>query len=174
MRRIAIAVMSTISGLVLLFSYHTSLDSGGGSTTTTLAGPDTATTPSDSASADAGAADGASPAADSPTTGASTSTTASATQNTVSGTFTGDVTDTRWGPVQVRIVVKNSKIIKATAIQFPDGNGHDQEINSWAIPQLQQATVASNGAQVDSLSGATVTSDGYKGSLQSALDQAHL
>jgi uncharacterized protein with FMN-binding domain len=177
MRRIAIAVMSTISGLVLLFSYHTSLNSGGGgSTTTTLAG-------SNAAATDGGATDGAtadpSPTDAGPTDAGQSSTTAPADQaakapNTVSGTFTGDVTDTRWGPVQVRIVVKNSKITKATAIQFPDGNGHDQEINSWALPQLQKATVAVNGAGFDSLSGATVTSDGYKGSLQSALDQAHL
>jgi len=168
MRRIAIVVMSTISGLVLLFSYHTSLNSGGGgSRTTALAGSDTSTEPADGAA-------GASPTDASPTDTASPAAQAAGAPDTVSGTFTGDVTDTHWGPVQVRILVKNSKITKATAIRFPDGNDHDQEINSWAIPQLQKATVAVNGADFDSLSGATVTSDGYKGSLQSALDQAHL
>jgi uncharacterized protein with FMN-binding domain len=70
-------------------------------------------------------------------------------------------------------VVKNSKIVKATAVQFPNGNHHDDEINSWAIPQLQQATIQANGAHIDSLSGATVTSGGYITSLQSALDKAH-
>ena len=162
MRRIAIAVMSTISGLVLLFSYHTSLNSGGGGgTATTVAAPnDTSTAPADT----------------SPTATGSASATgqAAAGATTVTGTFTGDVTDTRWGPVQVRILVRKSKIVQATAIQFPNGNGHDQEINSVAIPQLQDATVAANGATFDSVSGATVTSDGYKGSLQSALDRAHL
>jgi len=166
MRRIAIAVMSTISGLVLLFSYHTSLGSGGGSSTTTLPDPNQST-PADTAAADSGAA---SPGATDP--GAATQQSAGA--NTVSGTFTGDVVDTQWGPCQVRIVVKNSKIGKATAVQFPNGNHHDDEINSWAVPQLQQATVAVNGAGFDALSGATVTSEGYRGSLQSALDKAHL
>jgi uncharacterized protein with FMN-binding domain len=176
MRRIAIAVMSTISGLVLLFSYHTSLNSGGGgSTTTTLAGSDAA---ADGATTD-GATTDASPTEPSPTDASPTEPSAPAAQaakapDTVSGTFTGHLTDTHWGPVQVRIVVKNNKITKATAIRFPDENDHDREINSWAIPQLQKATVTVNGAGFDSLSGATVTSDGYQDSLQSALDRAHL
>jgi uncharacterized protein with FMN-binding domain len=166
MRRIAIAVMSTISGLVLLFSYHTSLNSGGfgGGSATTLAEPSTLP-------AGPAAAVGASPAA---ATSGKTGSSAKTAAGKVSGTFTGDVTDTRWGPVQVQIVVKNSKIVTATAVVFPNGNGHDQEINAYAIPQLQQATVAAGSANFDSVSGATVTSDGYKGSLQSALDKAHL
>jgi len=173
MRRIVIALMSTVSGLVLLFSYHTSLGGNGGGPTTVadpagLPSTDPATdSPSDPApSTDpAQTGDGASqrPSTSSP-----------AAPATVSGTFTGQTIDTRWGPVQVRIVVKSNKITRATAIKFPNDNHHDQEINSVAVPQLQQATVATNGNNFDSVSGATVTSDGYKQSLQSALDQAHL
>ena len=176
MRRIAIAVMTTISGIVLLFSYHTSR---GPETVTVATGQD-----------DGGAADDGSPAADdgqapptgdvsssppphgaspSPASGSSTPTPAG-----VSGTFTGNRVDTQWGPVRVRIVVRNGKITKATAIEFPNDNHHDQEINSWAVPQLQEATVRANSARIDSLSGATVTSGGYISSLQSALDKAHL
>jgi uncharacterized protein with FMN-binding domain len=170
MRRIAIAVMSTISGLVLLFSYHTSLGSGGGSSTT-IADPNAA---APNATAPTGTVDTAAAGSPSPTGSGTPTDQAAPVANTVSGTFTGDVVDTQWGPCQVRIVVKSSKIVKATAVQFPNGNHHDDEINSWAVPQLQQATVAVNGNGFDSLSGATVTSEGYKGSLQSALDQAHL
>ena len=162
MRRVAIAVMSTISGLVLLFSYHTSLNSGGGGLPVTVAAPNdpASTAPADSSS--------------SPASGSAARPATRSAAGTSSGTFTGDVADTRWGPVQVQIVVRDGKIVSATAVQFPNGNGHDQEINAYAIPQLQQATVSAGNAQFDSISGATVTSDGYKTSLQSALDKAHL
>jgi uncharacterized protein with FMN-binding domain len=168
MRRITIAVMGTLSGLVLLFSYHTSLGGGGGGggITTALAPP--APLPSAGASVAGQSGPTASP------TGSSSAGPQQSAGSTVNGTFTGGTADTRWGPVQVQIVVQNSKIVNATALQYPNGNGHDAEINSWAVPQLQQATVSTNGNNFDALSGATVTSDGYKSSLQSALDQAHL
>lgn len=187
MRRIAIAVMSTISGLVLLFSYHTSHgpgDSGEQPGTTQAAdgaedgdgdgagdGADptdgdgrAGTDPSPAGSSDGGPSDGggqASPSGDGQGGG-------------VSGTFTGDRVQTKWGPVKVRITVKNGKIVKAKALEFPNENDHDREINSWAIPQLEKATVQAGDARIDSLSHATVTSEGYKHSLQSALDKAHL
>jgi uncharacterized protein with FMN-binding domain len=60
------------------------------------------------------------------------------------------------------------------AIQFPNGNGRDQEINAYAVPQLNAEVVKAQSASIDAVSGATVTSDGYIQSLQSAIDQAHL
>ena len=47
-------------------------------------------------------------------------------------------------------------------------------INGYALPVLNQEVVDRQSAQIDTVSGATVTSDGYLQSLQSALDQAHL
>ena len=79
---------------------------------------------------------------------------------------------TDWGPVQVRIVVKKGKVTAARAILYPNATHQSQEINSWAIPQLVKATVRAGSAQIDSLSGATITSHGYIASLQSALDKA--
>jgi uncharacterized protein with FMN-binding domain len=182
MRRIAVAVMSTISGLVLLFSYHTSLNQNdvalpvtpaGGTTTdsgSTGAG-DTQTSGGTSAD-DSGSDDTATPA---PSASASESAdSSSGDQKTSSGTFTGEVAQTRWGPVQVQITIKNGKITAAQAVQYPNGNGRDQEINAYAVPALNQATVSAQSAQIDALSGATVTSDGYIQSLQSAIDKAGL
>jgi uncharacterized protein with FMN-binding domain len=57
---------------------------------------------------------------------------------------------------------------------YPSGNGRDQEINSVALPILGQEVVQKQSASIDMVSGATVTSDGYLSSLQSAIDQAHL
>jgi uncharacterized protein with FMN-binding domain len=70
--------------------------------------------------------------------------------------------------------VTNGKITAATAVVYPQNNGRDVQINAYAIPQLQQETVAANSAQIDMVSGATYTSEGYLGSLQSALDKAGL
>ena len=59
-------------------------------------------------------------------------------------------------------------------LQYPTGNGTDQQINSYALPILIQETMDAQSANIDMVSGATVTSDGYLQSLQSALDQAGL
>jgi len=84
------------------------------------------------------------------------------------------VADTQWGPVQVQLTVSNGKVSKVSVLQYPSGNGRDQEINDYALPILTQETVDAQSAQIDMVSGATVTSNGYLESLQSALDQARL
>ncbi|MFL6106000.1 MAG: FMN-binding protein [Marmoricola sp.] len=88
--------------------------------------------------------------------------------------MTGTVASTRWGPVQVQLTVASGKITKVSVLQYPSGNGRDQEINSYALPILTQETIDAQSANIDMVSGATVTSDGYLQSLQSALDQVNL
>ena len=141
MRRIVVAVMGTISTLVMLFSYHTSTDSGSAVAATG--------TSSDSS--------------------ASTSGTASEPV-----TYTGDEVSTEWGIVQVEITVEDGRITASQAVHYPNSNHKDQEINAYAVPQLNTAAVEAQSASLDSISGATVTSDGYVQSLQSAIDQANL
>jgi uncharacterized protein with FMN-binding domain len=108
------------------------------------------------------------------TTAATVSGTGSTTDvgGTSSGTVTGDAADTRFGPVQVRITVENGKLTAATAVEYPTENPRDQEINQYAIPTLNQEAVQAGNADIDMVSGATYTSDGYAESLQSALDKA--
>ncbi|MEU2543209.1 FMN-binding protein [Streptomyces iakyrus] len=86
-------------------------------------------------------------------------------------TLTGDVAQTQYGPVQVRVTVAGGKITKAEAVQAPKGGRSDQ-ITSSSVPRLNQAAVAAGSADIDAVSGATYTSAGYKKSLQSALDKA--
>jgi uncharacterized protein with FMN-binding domain len=86
----------------------------------------------------------------------------------------GASVDTRYGPVQVQLHVRGGRIVSATAIDYPQGSGRDREINSFAIPVLQKETIAAQNARIDTVSGATFTSDGYRTSLQAALDAAHL
>ena len=66
--------------------------------------------------------------------------------------------------------MKNGKITNATAVTYPQDNPRDQEINSYAIPQLNQEAMSAQSANIDVVSGATYTSQGYQQSLQSALD----
>ena len=91
-----------------------------------------------------------------------------------SRTVTGAVAQTEWGPVQVELVVKGGTITGVNVVQYPSGNSRDAEINNYALPILIRETTQAQSAQIDMVSGATVTSTGYLQSLQSALDQANL
>ena len=161
MRKIVIGIASTVSALVLLFSYHTSTNSEAAKDTTTDTGGGTGT--SGSTTPNAGSAGSASSEAGSASTSASSD-----------GTYTGDPVATRYGDVQVQITVAGGKITAAEAIQYPNGDRHDQQINAYAIPILNAEAVDAQSASIDAVSGATVTSDGYISSLQSAIDAANL
>jgi uncharacterized protein with FMN-binding domain len=183
MRRIVTTLLSTITAVVLLFSYHTSTDSGSPSVVASSAGgsasgstPETSTTPTPSATptAPSGSGPGDDGAAAATPTPTATASAAPKAQSSATKTYTGDAVDTRWGPVQVQITVTAGKVTDSQAVVYPNGNGRDVEINSYALPVLSQEAVQQQSAQIDTVSGATVTSDGYVQSLQSALDQAHL
>ena len=156
-------LMSTLTVLVLLFGYHTSTSS----TAAAAAGNTSAATPYTGSTT-----------ASTPTTGSSSSSSASAaaspSSSATSGTVTGTAADTRWGPVQVEITVANGAITNVSVVEYPDSNGKDEEINARALPILIQETLKAQSADIDMVSGATYTSDGYLTSLQSALDQAGL
>jgi uncharacterized protein with FMN-binding domain len=183
MRRITLWALSTLTTLVLLFSYHTSTSGSG----TTLAAGSSVQAPAAAGSGSGTSGSGTtSGTTESGTTGSGTTgsdttgsdTTGSGTTGSgttgASTTYTGDSVDTRWGPVQVRITVVDGKITASEAIVYPSGNHEDEQINSFALPVLNQEAVAQQSANIDMVSGATVTSEGYLSSLQSAIDQAHL
>ncbi|TKT07645.1 FMN-binding protein [Streptomyces galbus] len=86
-------------------------------------------------------------------------------------TVTGAVAQTQYGPVQVRVTVSGGRITGAEAVQAPQGGESDQK-TALAVPRLNREAVAAGSADIDSVSGATYTSEGYKKSLQSALDRA--
>jgi uncharacterized protein with FMN-binding domain len=164
MRRIVIAVMSTISGLVLLFSYHTSRNEG----STAVAGP--ASSGGGSASS-SGTSSGSSNGSSS---GSSNGSSSGSGGSTAAGTYTGDSVMTRWGAVQVQITVADGRITAAEAVEYPQADPRDRQINAYALPVLAKEATQAQSADIDAVSGATVTSDGYIQSLQSAIDQAHL
>ena len=100
-------------------------------------------------------------------------TTAPPSQNTTPVVVDGSAVDTNYGPVQVEVTIANKKITKVTVPQYPTGSGRDAEINSYAIPQLTAEVLSAQSANIDGVSGATYTSQGFQASLQSALDAAN-
>ena len=144
MTRIVSWLLGTVTAVTLLFSYHTS-----------TSGP-----------AVAGETVVAAPAPDAPGPSGTTSGTGT--------TVTGAVASTRWGAVQVSITVADGRITAVDVPQYPTGNGKDRQINASALPILTKETLTAQSADIDMVSGATVTSEGYVQSLQSALDQAGL
>ena len=153
MRRIVIWLASTVTVMVLLFGYHTS-------TNKTTSGTEGGTSGSTTSANEPGA----SPS--SPSSGSS------GTRSTKITTYTGSVAQTRWGPVQVKISVQGGRLTKVTILQHPSGNSWDAQINNYALPILINESLTAQSANIDMVSGATVTSGGYLTSLQAALDEA--
>jgi len=180
MRRIALAAFSTLAALVLLFMYPTSTGHSGttagqpvsaarvvtdgaptgtASATTTGQGPD----PSAGGAAGSGSTSG---------TGTTAAPSASPTASSQSITVDGASEMTRYGVVQVQVVITGGVITDVKALQYPQSERRDIQINSRAIPLLRAQVIAAQSAKIDGVSGATFTTDGYVTSLQSALDAA--
>lgn len=89
-------------------------------------------------------------------------------------TVNGNAAGTRYGPVQVRVTIRSHRLVAVSALVYPSSGRRDQEISAFALPQLEREAIAAQSAHIDTVSGATFTSDGYRRSLQFALDAVHL
>ena len=181
--RIRAAVSATLASAgILLVGWQSGshMTEAAGSSIGTSAG----TTGSTGASAATGSGAGTSPGASTSgaASGSGTSGTADSTGTTTSaaatgngsGTFAGSVSQTRFGNVQVQITVSGGKITDVTALQLTDEDRRSVSISNRAAPLLRSEVLQAQSANVQSISGATITSDGYLSSLQAALDAAHL
>jgi len=175
MRRVILTIVGTIAGLVALLSFKShlptvpsaSVSNTGGSTST--GGSSTA---------------GSSSTAGTSGTGGSPAPSSSAA--TVPGEYpmgslagklpagetavTGHVATTVYGPVQIQLIMRNSKIVKVAVLQQPMNTANDIQIGEFAFPKLIGETLTAQTAKIDAVSGASYTSAGYIQSLQSALD----
>ena len=149
MKRVVLAIVTTVTSLVLLLSFKTHSPSAVATPTVAVSGTNTDTT-------------------------RSTGSTGTKTKTSTTKTYTGSAAQTRYGPVQVQITVKNGKVVSADAVVYPTNDPRDAQINSYAIPALNSEAASAGSASIDMISGATFTSEGYISSLQSALDQAGL
>jgi uncharacterized protein with FMN-binding domain len=174
MRRAILTLGSTAAGLAALLSFKTH------SSVADVADP--ASSPAASSATGAPAAPVTpttkpkarmSPAA-SPKASAKASASAGAGSggSTATRTITGAVETTMYGPMQVKVTLEGQKITNVSVVQETNDGQESQQIDSFSIPKLTAETLAAQSARIDTVSGATTTSTGYIGSLQSALDQA--
>jgi uncharacterized protein with FMN-binding domain len=162
----AVAILGAAGGLLVLLDHPGSGEAAAGTGSDAALAPGAATTPSTTPTPSAAPSSGSS-------SSRSTTTTVPATPTCAGTTVTGDSTSTRYGPVQVQITVDASgKVCAADAVAAPGNDRKSQSINARAVPQLDQKAVAAGSASFNGVSGATITSNAYKASLQSALDKA--
>ncbi len=168
-KRGAFALSLTAFALILLLNFQTP---GAASTLEPVArsGSSTATGSTSTGSSTSGSS---STTASSGSGGSSTvaDPTATPAPAATSGTVDGPTVDTRYGPVQVEVTIKNGKISDVTALQLPSG-GRSGQISRVVEPMLSSEALSAQSASIDGVSGATYTSDAYARSLQAALDDA--
>jgi uncharacterized protein with FMN-binding domain len=130
----------------------------------------TATTPATTTPATTAASATTARRATAGTTAAPVTTAAAAADAVVA--FDGDTVQTKYGPVAVQAQIRDGALVAVAVVQYPDGDGKSVRINRRALPELQSEALAAQSAQVDTVSGATYTSNAYVTSLQSAIDEA--
>jgi uncharacterized protein with FMN-binding domain len=91
--------------------------------------------------------------------------------NSGNGSYQGSVVSEQFGDVQAAVSVKGNRITDVS-ISAPMDNPRSASINQQAVPMLRSETLQVQSGQVTLISGATVTSEAYAQSLQSAIDQA--
>ncbi|TQJ59232.1 uncharacterized protein with FMN-binding domain [Arthrobacter sp. SLBN-83] len=163
---------------ILLAGWQTGTQAGGISTvasSTTAAGTTGSTGTGSSGSGSSGSTGASGSSGTSGTSGSTGSSGSSgSSSSSASGTYKGNTVQTRFGPVQVQITVANGKITDVTALQLTNTDGKSIQISNRAAPLLRSKVLAAQSANVQTVSGATITSDAYLTSLQAAIDAANL
>jgi uncharacterized protein with FMN-binding domain len=87
-------------------------------------------------------------------------------------TVDGDDVSTQYGDVQVQVTVRGGRVTDVKGLLLPNDRPRSVEISQQAEPILRTEALQAQSAQIDIVSGASFTSEGYAQSLQSALDRA--
>lgn len=97
---------------------------------------------------------------------------ANARQPVASRVIAGAAESTQFGPMQVEVALTGKRITDVKVLRQTTDGPVSRRIDATSIPKLNSETLAAQSARIDTVSGATYTSEGYKQSLQSALDKA--
>jgi uncharacterized protein with FMN-binding domain len=161
MRRVILTIAGTIAGLVALLSFKSHVPTVPSASVSTAGG-----------TSSAGSTSEASSSSSSPATVPGEFPMGSLAGKLSAGetVVTGHVGNTVYGPVQIQLVMRSSKIVKVAVLQQPMNTIHDIQIGEFAFPKLIGETLTTQTAKIDAVSGASYTSAGYIQSLQSALD----
>ncbi len=88
------------------------------------------------------------------------------------GAYTGNIADAVYGPLQVKAIIQGGKLTDVQVLDYPHDRRTSQNINRQALPYLRYEAIQAQNAQIDIISGATLTSQAYAESLQAALNGA--
>jgi hypothetical protein len=158
MRRVILTIVGTVAGLVALLSFKSHLPTAPSAALSTTAGT--------------GSTSGTPAVSSSPATVPGEFPMGSLAGKLSAGetAVNGHVATTVYGPVQIQLIMRNSKIVKVAVLQQPMNTANDIQIGDFAFPKLIGETLTAQTAKIDAVSGASYTSAGYIKSLQSALD----
>lgn len=98
---------------------------------------------------------------------------ASTSTRYVDGQYTGPAANAYYGVVQIQAIVENGRVARLKVLQYPSDRQTSIAINRQALPLLRDEVIAAQSADVDIVSGATLTSEAFIRSLSGALAQAH-
>ena len=166
MRRAPIVIAGTVAGLIAVLEFHTTppkVTLAGGSALQPAANSST--------SATSPPASGKSP----PRKGARHRATASSTAKpagtpAATRTATGPRVNYNYGVLSVKVTASGRKISKISIAYLDDSaDPRSQMIDEQAIPILEQQALQAQSANIQGVSGASFTSEGFEQSLQSAL-----
>lgn len=88
------------------------------------------------------------------------------------GEFIGKTASTIWGEVQVKAIIRGGAVTDVLILQYPSHRRRSAMISNWALPILRSEAIRAQSAQVDVVSQASITAEGFQLSLASALKQA--
>jgi uncharacterized protein with FMN-binding domain len=155
MKRAVVALVTTLAGVVWLVSFKTSPEQLAVAAATPV--PDAPTS---------------SPSPE-PSVSASATPIPTPTPANHDGAFTGPVEPNFYGDVQVKVTIKGGRIADVQALQLPNDRSRSAYISQVAGPMLRTEVIQAQSAQIDIISGATYTSEGYAQSVAAALKDAH-
>lgn len=88
------------------------------------------------------------------------------------GTYNGPMVNVYYGLVSVQATVQNGQIVDVQFLRYPNDRRTSVRINNVAVPYLQQEAIKAQTSEVNLISGATLTSEGFVVSLREALKSA--
>lgn len=165
MRRALTVLLATAGVLALLAGFHTS--PGGVHLAIAQPAGVAPTATSTSTSQAPTSTTSVPPAGGAPPPTSTTSTTVVARK-----TYDGPVVQTDYGNVEVRVTIQGTKIVDVQALELPSDRSRSLRISQAAGPLLRSEALQAQSANIDLISGASYTSQGYAESLQGALDKA--
>ena len=88
------------------------------------------------------------------------------------GVYTGPAADAYYGIIQLQALVQGGRLTALKVLQYPSDRRTSISINRQALPLLRDEAISAQSANVDIISGATLTSRAFIQSLRGALKKA--